>query len=82
VQRHLASLEAFDAHTRARGLSLAATAAGFALTGADTPADPHALLARACVVGDIAEFHGRVLIVFVVPGSSRPSTSFAEPGVF
>src|SRR5690606_37296191 len=51
MQRHLAALEAVDAHTGARGLTLAATAAGLALAGADTPADPHALLARACVVG-------------------------------
>src|SRR6185312_4272692 len=54
---HLTALEALDAHARACGLALAAPATGLALAGADAPADPHALLAGASVVGDIAELH-------------------------
>src|ERR1700731_3969072 len=51
MQRHLAAFEALDAHARARGLALAAAARGLALAGADAAADPHALLARAGIVG-------------------------------
>ena len=57
MQRHLAALEALDAHAGARGLALAAAAAGLALAGADAAADALALLARAGVVGDFVEFH-------------------------
>src|SRR5215831_10040874 len=57
VHRHLAAFKALDAHAGTRGLSLAAAARGLALAGADATADPHALLARAGIVGDIAELH-------------------------
>src|SRR5258705_3058203 len=57
MQRHLATFETLDAHAGARGLTLAATAGGLALAGADATADPHALLARAGLVGDIVELH-------------------------
>src|SRR3978361_1831175 len=57
MQRHLAAFETLDAHARARGLALAAAAGGLALAGTDATADAHALLARAGVVGDIAELH-------------------------
>src|SRR5476651_940595 len=57
MQRHLAAFKALDAHAGARGLALAAAAGGLALAGANATADPHALLARAGIVGDIAELH-------------------------
>src|SRR6185312_7332809 len=57
MQRHLAALEALDAHARTRGLALAAAARSLALARTDATADTHALLARAGVVGDIAELH-------------------------
>src|SRR5256884_5112187 len=57
MQRHLAALEALDAHARTRGLALAAATRSLALAGTDATADAHALLARAGVVGDIAELH-------------------------
>src|SRR5262249_7532442 len=57
VQRHLAAFKTLDAHAGARGLALSATARGLALAGADAAADAHALLARARIVGDIAELH-------------------------
>src|SRR6185437_7806672 len=57
MQRHLAALEALDAHAGARGLALAAAARGLALARADATADAHALFARAGIVGDIAELH-------------------------
>ena len=47
MQRHLAAFEALDAHAGARGLALAAAAAGLAHARADAAADAHALLARA-----------------------------------
>src|SRR6476659_3788981 len=57
MQRHLAALEALDAHARTRGLALAAAARSLALARTDATADAHTLLARAGVVGDIAELH-------------------------
>src|SRR5204863_7923294 len=60
MQRHLAAFEALDAHARARGLALAAAARLLALARTDATADPHALLARAGVVGDIAELHREI----------------------
>src|SRR6202163_1485578 len=57
MQRHLAAFKTLDAHAGTRGLALAAAARGLALAGADATADPHALLARAGIVGDIAELH-------------------------
>src|SRR5438128_7415484 len=57
MQRHLAAFKALDADARTRGLALAAAARGLALAGTDAAADAHALLARAGVVGDIAELH-------------------------
>src|SRR5882757_540407 len=47
MQRHLAALEALDAHARTRGLALAAAARSLALAGTDATADAHAFLARA-----------------------------------
>src|SRR5882672_2051287 len=73
MQRHLAALEALDAHAGARGLALAATAGGLALAGADATADAHALLARAGIVGDIAELH-RAVSLFLVYFSSTTRT--------
>ena len=52
MQRHLAALEALDAHARARGLALAAAAAGLALAGADAAADALARLAGAGTAGE------------------------------
>ena len=60
MQRHLAALEALDTHARTRGLALAAAARGLALARTDATADAHALLARAGVVGDIAELHREI----------------------
>src|SRR6202043_488848 len=64
MDRHLAALKTLDAHAGARGLALAAAAGGLALAGADATADPHALLARAGIVGDIAELHRPVSYYF------------------
>src|SRR3954454_11637131 len=61
MQRHLAALEALDAHARTRRLALAAAAAGLADAGADTTADADAVLARPGPVGDLVEFHRFVL---------------------
>ncbi len=57
MQRHLAAFKALDAHARTRGLALAAAACLLALAGANATANPHALLARAGVVGDLGELH-------------------------
>ena len=57
MQRHLAAFEALDAHAGARGLALAAAAAGLAHAGADAAADAHAVLAGAGIVGDLVQFH-------------------------
>src|SRR5882762_876329 len=57
MQRHLAALEALDAHARTRGLALAAAARRLALARTDATADAHTLFARAGIVGDIAELH-------------------------
>src|SRR6266702_8745959 len=57
MHRHLAAFETLDAHARTRGLALAAAAGLLALARTDATADTHTLLARAGVVGDIAELH-------------------------
>src|SRR5882672_557421 len=70
MQRHLTALEALDAHARARRLALAAAAASLADARADAAADPHALLVRAGVVGDLVELHDVVLkILFCSRGA-------------
>src|SRR6516162_179469 len=61
VQRHLTALEAFDAHAGARGLALAAAAAGLAGAGADAAADALSHLAGAGTAGEIGKLHGLVL---------------------
>jgi hypothetical protein len=73
VERHLAALEAFDAHARARGLTLAATAAGLATAGANAATDTMALLARARPVGYFVEFHDTILILSSVKPGLDPS---------
>src|SRR6201993_2002796 len=57
MHRHLAAFKTLDADARTRGLALAAAARGLALAGTDATADTHALLARAGIVGDLAELH-------------------------
>src|SRR5262249_54464918 len=57
MQRHLAALEALDAHAGTRGLALAAAPAGLARAGADAAADAAALLARARAVGELVKLH-------------------------
>src|SRR5215467_6036354 len=57
VQRHLAALETLDPHARARGLALAAAAAGLAGTRADAAPDAGAALARPRPVGELIELH-------------------------
>src|SRR5262245_52936376 len=61
MHRHLTTFKALDAHARTRGLALAAAAGLLALARTDAAADAHALLARAGVVGDIAELHRLLL---------------------
>src|SRR5262249_48622000 len=69
VERHLAALEPLDAHARARGLPLAATAAGLARAGADAATDAAALLARARAIGEFVKFHLTALVLLsVLPG--------------
>src|SRR5215471_12333651 len=63
MQRHLASLEALDAHAGACSLALAPAAAGLALPGPDAAADAHAGLASPCVVGNLIELHGAFFLV-------------------
>ena len=65
MQRHLAALETLDAHAGARGLALATAAGGLALARADTTADAHPFLARAGVVGEIAELHRWLPLLFL-----------------
>src|SRR5204862_5223178 len=62
MQRHLATFEALDAHTGARGLALAAAPAGLAGARADAAADAEALLPRAVLRGDFVQLHRRLLI--------------------
>src|SRR5216684_7654840 len=57
MQRHLAALEALDAHAGTRGLALAAATAGLAHAGADAAADAGALLARAGTIGELVQLH-------------------------
>src|SRR3954453_806664 len=57
MQGHLAAFETLDAHARTRGLALATAAGLLALTRTDAATDAHTLLARAGIVGDIAELH-------------------------
>ena len=66
MQRHLAALEALDAHARARGLALAAASAGLALAGADAASDPGAVLAGSRPVGELIELHDVVLVLSIV----------------
>src|SRR5579863_4626103 len=68
MQRHLAALKALDAHAGACSLTLAATARGLALAGADATANTHPLFARAGIVGDIAQLHRTIPYL----PSSRP----------
>ena len=70
VQRHLAALEALDAHARARGLALAAAAAGLAGARADAAADALSRLARARPACEFVQFHRRSPHPLV--SSSRP----------
>src|SRR4051794_28215280 len=58
MQRHLAALEALDAHARTRRLALAAAARLLALAGADAAPDAHARLRRPVVVSDFVKLHG------------------------
>src|SRR5438270_10663551 len=57
MQGHLAAFETLDAHARTRGLALATAAGLLALARTNAAADAHTLLARAGIVGDIAELH-------------------------
>src|SRR5579871_5007010 len=66
VERHLAAFEAVDGHARSRRLAFAAPAGGLALARADAPANAHARLAGARIVGELIEPHGRP-----VPYSTR-----------
>ena len=61
MQRHLAALEALDAHARSRGLALAAASAGLALAGADTAADALSRLARAGAAARVREVSSSLL---------------------
>src|SRR4051812_23420164 len=62
VERHLAALEAVDGNAGARGLPLAAAAAGLALARADAASDAHAGLVGARIVPEFVETsHCRVL---------------------
>jgi hypothetical protein len=60
-------------HAGARGLALAATAAGLADARADAASDADALLVRPCAVGDLVELHD------LVPTSPRPRGRGAAP---
>src|SRR5579883_80811 len=73
MQRHLATLEALDAHARARGLALAAAATRLARARADAAADALPALARARPVGEFVELHRSLLEFFFLrhPGLSR-----------
>src|ERR1700730_1251918 len=84
VDRHLAALEALDAHAGTRGLALAAAARGLALAGADATADAHALLARAGVVGDIAELHRSLPLSVAHDPDRKPSpvSGITHPSYF
>jgi hypothetical protein len=57
MERHLATFKAFDAHTGARGLALAAAAAGLSRAGADAAADAGTFLARARAICEFVELH-------------------------
>src|SRR6266545_2091629 len=57
VERHLAALEALDAHARTRGLALAAAAAGLAHARSDAATDAGAPLAGARPVSELVELH-------------------------
>ena len=78
MQRHLAAFKALDAHARTRGLALAAAACLLALAGANATANPHALLARAAVVGDLIELH-RLLPYFSSTTRTRCLTRSIMP---
>src|SRR5262249_22093050 len=71
MQRHLAALEALDAHARARRLALAAAAAGLARARADAAPDAVPMLARARPVGEFVELH-RSLLVTPPPARGAP----------
>src|SRR5262249_21054973 len=77
VQRHLAALEALDAHAGTRGLPLAAAATGLAHPGADAAPDAHTLPARARLVRDLIEFHRSVLLLLIL--RLRPRAQGAAP---
>jgi hypothetical protein len=63
MERHLAALEALDAHARARGLTFAASATGLAHARADATTDAHAFFSRTRPVGNLVEFHRIVLLL-------------------
>src|SRR6201996_6880302 len=77
MQRHLAALEALDAHAGTRGLALAATARSLALARADATADAHPLFARAGVIGDIAELH-RMLPCLLLADDANEMLNFRD----
>src|SRR6201999_2560920 len=78
MQRHLAAFKALDAHARTRGLALAAAARSLALAGTDATADAHALLARAGVVGDIAELHRSLPLFLEHDPDRKPVPAFRD----
>src|SRR5262249_36480115 len=57
VQRRLAALEAVQRDAGARGLALAASPGGLALTRTDAAADPLGAVMRAGIVSDLVELH-------------------------
>src|SRR6202012_1090135 len=78
MQRHLAAFKTLDAHAGTRGLALAAAAGGFALARADATADPHTLLARAGIVGDIAELHREIPLSWEHDLDRKPVPTFRD----
>src|SRR5271163_2118037 len=61
MQRHLAALEAFDAHARTRRLALAAASGLLALARTDAATDANPRLRGPVLVLDFVEFHGGIL---------------------
>src|SRR5262249_30289828 len=68
MQRHLAALEALDAHAGPRRLAFAAPAARLAFAGANAAADAGTVFTRARIVGHLVQLHCFILFFLVMPG--------------
>src|SRR5260370_13432405 len=92
MQRHLAALEALDAHARARGLALAAAPGLLALARTGAARHSNAGLRGARIVSNLVELHGAILYspsttrtrcatLAIMPRAAGGSIALARPPI-